>query len=200
MRFGCIQAKGLCSGSMKRVLFVILLGSLCVAPAALATTYVRVEKDGTKTYSDRPIPGGQAVVLESAQTYSAPPAEPQGENGQPREQQLLAQMNDFQYESCAVTPKNDETFTNPEVISVGVETRPGLRMGDRVDLRVDGKTVGNTTSTSYALKLAERGTHTVSVQIKDNYGRSLCHATASFHVHRPSLNSPTRRPQVAPRN
>ncbi len=32
--------------------------SLCAVSTALATTYVRVEKDGTKTYSDRPIPGG----------------------------------------------------------------------------------------------------------------------------------------------
>jgi glutamine synthetase len=45
--------------------------SLAVASIACATTYVRVEKDGTKTYSDRPLPGGQPVELESAQTYSA---------------------------------------------------------------------------------------------------------------------------------
>jgi hypothetical protein len=33
---------------MKRSL-VMLIGTLCVASAALATTYVRVEKDGTNT-------------------------------------------------------------------------------------------------------------------------------------------------------
>ena len=37
-----------------------------LASSVLATTYVRVEKDGTKTYSDRPLPGGQPVELEPA--------------------------------------------------------------------------------------------------------------------------------------
>ena len=50
---------GSAAGSMlrphERASLVILLGSLLAASAALATTYVRVEKDGTKTYSDRPI-------------------------------------------------------------------------------------------------------------------------------------------------
>ena len=45
---------------MKRSLPVLVLASLCVVSTAQATTYVRVEKDGTKTYSDRPIPGGLA--------------------------------------------------------------------------------------------------------------------------------------------
>ena len=58
---------------MKRSSLVVLLGSLCAVSTALATTYVRVEKDGTKTYSDRPMPGGQPVDLQPAQTYSAPP-------------------------------------------------------------------------------------------------------------------------------
>jgi hypothetical protein len=47
----------------KRQTLALLLGSLC-ATAALATTYVRTEKDGTKTYSDRPIPGGQPIDVQ----------------------------------------------------------------------------------------------------------------------------------------
>jgi len=41
-----------------------------------------------------------------------------------------------------------------------------------------------------------RGSHTVSVAIKDRYGRMLCDATSTFHVFQPSLNSPAR--QTAP--
>ena len=58
---------------MKRAV-VILLGMLGVAASVQATTYVRVEKDGSKTYSDRPLPGGQPVEIQPAQTYSAPAA------------------------------------------------------------------------------------------------------------------------------
>ena len=63
LRFGWIQVKGLCSGAMTRATLVLFLVSMAAAPAALADTYVRVEKDGTKTYSDRPLPGGKPVVL-----------------------------------------------------------------------------------------------------------------------------------------
>ena len=58
---------------MKRLSLTLVLGSL-IAVTAQATTYVRVEKDGTKTYSDRPIPGGQPIDVQPAQTYSAPPS------------------------------------------------------------------------------------------------------------------------------
>src|SRR5688572_3906768 len=88
--FGPVQAQGLCSVPMKRHApfrtGTILLGSLCLVSTALATTYVRVEKDGTKTYSDRPIPGGQPVELQSAQTYTAAPAPPTADPNSPAEQ------------------------------------------------------------------------------------------------------------------
>ena len=52
---------------MKR--WIAVLSLITFATAALATTYVRVEKDGTKTYSDRPLPGGHPIEVPSAQTY-----------------------------------------------------------------------------------------------------------------------------------
>src|SRR4051812_36633446 len=72
LRFGWIAAQALCCRPMKRVSIAVLLVSLCATPV-LATTYVRVEPDGSKTYSDRPLPGGHEVDIQSAQTYSAPP-------------------------------------------------------------------------------------------------------------------------------
>src|SRR5687768_15461574 len=96
-RFGWIQPKGLSSSPMKRAILVILLGTLLAAAAAQATTYMRVEKDGSKTYSDRPLPGGQEVVIESAQTYSAPPAPtPTDPSRSPEQQQVLDAAN-FRY-------------------------------------------------------------------------------------------------------
>ena len=99
---------------MKRQSLVLLLGSLCAVSAALATTYVRVEKDGTKTYSDRPIPGGQPVELQQAQTYSAPPP-PSEDSQRPREEQLL-QQDDFRYQSCTISPENDTEQEVPGMI------------------------------------------------------------------------------------
>ena len=178
---------------MNRRFLVWTLSSLCAVSTAFATTYVRVEKDGTKSYSDRPMPGGKPIEIEPAQTYSAPPPPASSApSNVPLEQQLLGQMDSFKYESCDVTPKPEETFTNPERVVVGVTVMPGLRVGDIVDLRVDGAAVGGPTTISYTIQPAYRGSHTVSVQVKDRFGRALCTSSSTFHVFRPSLNSPNR--------
>jgi len=173
---------------MKRTIPVLLLATLCIS-TALATTYVRVEKDGTKTYSDRPIPGGTAIDLEPAQGYSAPPASPSAPAGAP----LMQDSDNFTYQSCGVTPPNDSTFNNPEVVPISVVTAPALRPLDTVILTVDGQSVGQPGITSYTMNQPVRGTHTVAVTIKNRYGRMLCTVISSFHVMRPSLNSPGRR-------
>jgi Domain of unknown function (DUF4124) len=179
---------------MKRV-FLVILSSLC-ASQAFATTYVRVEKDGTKTYSDRPLPGGQQVDLQPAQTYSAPPPPPLNsgpDSSIPYEQRLLQEMNDFRYTSCQLTPKADEGFTNPQAVSINVVLTPGLRANDVVDLKLDGASVGGPNAVSFTAPQPNRGAHSVSLVIKDRYGKTMCSQNTTFHVFRPSLNSPARR-------
>ena len=103
---------------MKRASLVIFTSSLLAASAALATTYVRVEKDGTKTYSDRPLPGGQPVELQPAQTYSAPPTpSPAGQQPSARRTGADAKRR-ISATSCALAPRNDETFQNPEAVTL----------------------------------------------------------------------------------
>jgi hypothetical protein len=170
---------------------ILLLGTCCVVSAAVATTYVRVEKDGTKTYSDRPIPGGQPVQLEPVQTYTSPETPASATPSTvPSEQRLLQQMDDFRYTNCSVLPENDATFTNPQGVPISVQLEPNLRPRDVVTLSVDGQVVGN--SLSHLLEPAHRGTHTAVVTVKDNYGREVCRASTTFHVLRPSLNMPRR--------
>jgi hypothetical protein len=182
---------------MKRSLALITLS--LAAATAFATTYVRVEKDGTKTYSDRPIPGGTPIEVQSAQTYSAPAASTPS-SGASREQQLLNEMGDpFRYESCAVTPPADQTFTNPESVPLGVQLSPPLRPGDVLTLRLDGMAVGGPDAMSFLVKPVARGSHTVSAEVKDRFGRSLCASSSTFHVFQPSLNSPARQAPPKPR-
>jgi hypothetical protein len=175
---------------MKRALLTTLL-TLC-AVSALATTYVRVEKDGTKTYSDRPIPGGQPIDLEPAQSYSATPAAPAASSSLPREQQLLQQVDDFKYTSCVVTPANDTTFQSPENVTITFTTTPALRAEDISTLTLDGQPVGGPNAQSFTISPVYRGTHTATVTIKNSSGKLLCNSSSSFHVLRPGLNSPAR--------
>jgi hypothetical protein len=183
---------------MKRSRLLVLLGSLCAVSTALATTYVRVEKDGTKTYSDRPIPGGQPIDLQPAQTYSTPPAGVSGSSGVRAAEPAEA---DFRYESCPITPANDSNFMNPESVSITANTNPGLRGGDQLTMTVDGQPANGADARSHLMTPVDRGTHVVAVTVRSPTGAILCSSTASFHVQRPGLNSPARaqpRPGVRP--
>ena len=183
---------------MKRSSLAIVLSLLCVVTTALATTYVRVEKDGTKTYSDRPIPGGQPIDLQPAQGYSAPPASTVN-SSLPREQQLVQQVDNFKYTSCAVSPENDTTFQSPESVRITVTTNPVLRPEDLVTMTLDGQPVGGPNALIYTMTPVYRGSHTVGVTIKNPRGQLMCSSASAFHVIRPSLNSPARAPQARPR-
>ncbi|HEY6124653.1 MAG TPA: hypothetical protein VIV63_08385 [Steroidobacteraceae bacterium] len=180
---------------MKRFPLVVLLGSLCAVSTALATTYVRVEKDGTKTYSDRPIPGGQPIDVQPAQTYSSPPV-----NYAPSSSSSDDAEPDFRYESCTVTPANDATFTNPESVTIQARTNPPLRGSDVISMTVDGSRANGADARSHLMTPVNRGTHTVAVTVTSDDGRVLCTSSSSFHVQRPSLNSPARQgPPPPPR-
>lgn len=183
---------------MKRASFVILLGSLLAAATAQATTYVRVEKDGSKTYSDRPLPGGQPVDIQPAQTYSAPSTPPATNSARSPEQQEALAAASFQY-SCSLTPRADETFQNPGSVMIAVQLTPALRPGDQVKFSVDGTPVPNEeNATSRVLEYPDRGSHTASVQIADRSGKTVCSTSSMFHVQRTGVNSPGRRPAPPP--
>ena len=182
---------GLFSRPMTRASLVIFISSLLATSAALATTYVRVEKDGTKTYSDRPLPGGQPMDIQPAQTYSAPAAPHGWTATRPREEQALMDAANFRYQ-CALAPRDDETFQNPETVTLSVALTPGLRAGDEVKFSVDGTQVPrgeNLTSASLTFRIAARIPRPCAVM--DRYGKTVCNASSTFHVQRTSLNSPS---------
>jgi hypothetical protein len=177
---------------MKRALLASLLTLYAVS--TLAETYVRVEKDGTKTYSDRPIPGGQPINLEPVprSSDSPPPPAPAVSASLSREQQLLRQVDDFKYSSCALTPENGTTFQSPENVTITFATTPALRPGDISTLSFDGQPVGGPNAQTHTVSPVYRGTHTAAVTIRNSSGNVLCSASSSFHVLRPGLNSPAR--------
>jgi hypothetical protein len=78
-------------------------------------------------------------------------------------------------------------------VTVAVALQPDLRPGDVVDLRIDGTPTPEPNVLSYTLPQPNRGAHTVSVLVKDRYGKTMCSATTTFHVLRASVNSPARR-------
>jgi hypothetical protein len=190
---------------MNRSFAAVLLVALFAVSTAMATTYVRVEPDGTKTYSDRPIPGGKPIDVQPAQSYTPVPVDPSTSVGASSSSSSGGggQEEEFRYESCQITPGNDENFTNPESVSISATTNPPVRATDILVMTVDGQRANGPDGRSHVMMPVDRGTHTVSVTVTSREGRSMCTASSSFHVQRPSLNSPARpappRPTPRPR-
>jgi hypothetical protein len=183
---------------MNRSFPAVLLVSLCAVSTAMATTYVRVEPDGTKTYSDRPMPGGKPIDVQPAQSYTPVPVDP---STSVSPSSASGSEEEFRYNSCKITPANDATFTNPDSVNISASTTPEIRSSDVMVLTVDGQRANGADGRSHLMTPVNRGTHTVSVTVTSREGRSMCTATTSFHVQRPSLNSPARQapPQPRPR-
>ena len=177
---------------MRITLSMLILSALLASPLASAKIYKSVLPDGSVTYSDKPQPGAESVKLPPIQTYTPRPV-PKAED---KVEQAPADPK--AYESVRITsPTANETIRdNGGTISVQVEVKPKLMPGHQLEVIVDGKVVGSGAATSLSISNLDRGSHSVSANIKDDKGRVVKSAGGvSFQLHRSSKLSPTRRPK-----
>jgi hypothetical protein len=82
---------------------------------------------------------------------------------------------------------------------VSLALNPSLRLGDSVKILLDGSALSNDPgATMVTVPQPDRGSHTVSAQVTDRSGKPVCDTSTTFHVQRPTLNSPTRVPPRPP--
>ncbi len=178
---------------MRQLASFLLLG-LSVAAGA-ADTWRWKDANGVVHYSDRPVPGATLVKLGPQAT----PANPEAAiilkpDLAPVVPAAPATMS---YTGCVVTaPANDEVFNNERSVRAAVQVSPGLQQGHRMQVLFDGQTYPTWPAGSLSHTFIDlfRGTHTLSVNVVDAAGRSLCSGpVVSFHVRLPSLLSPARQ-------
>lgn len=115
----------------------------------------------------------------------------------------------FAYKACVVTaPAPDETFRGVQPVDVQLGIDPELQPGHTVRVLYDGNPVADwpAEATRYTLPEVFRGSHTLTVRVIDENGRSVCASpTISFHLHQASVlppagqpPRPTPRPRPAP--
>lgn len=154
---------------------------------AAAILYKWVDAQGVVHYSDTPHPGAEVIQVNGAQTYhggpvpTAPAVAPQ-----------TATPNAVY--SCSITqPANDAALYAPESVDVSARATPGLQPGDQLSVAVDGQALTpiSPDGLNFRIDAPDRGTHTISAQIRSADGTLLCNAPpVSFSVQRPSVNSP----------
>jgi uncharacterized protein DUF4124 len=174
---------------MRRIAFTLM--SLACSVALATTVYKWVDENGVVHYSDQPHPNAQKLQIEGVQTYSA------GANGArapvPRDSQSQS-ATDQGYRGCAVSQPNDQqTLPNAQSVYIRVQTDPQVRRGDQVFISMDGQALngGNATGMGWSVSPIERGSHTVTAQVKDPTGQTMCQTpTVTFYVQQPNLFSP----------
>jgi len=174
---------------MRALVFTLM--SLAGTAVVAATVYKWVDDNGVVHYSDQPHEKAEKVQLKAPQTYSAPktpagPAQPvRNASSKPASA----------YQTCAFSePTNDQMYMNTSTVTAGVTTQPPVRPGDMVIVLLDGQRVPGVPpgGGQFTISPVDRGTHSISMAVQDSTGATVCTSAAvTFHVHQPSIQSPT---------
>ena len=173
-----------------RTVFSLTLIALMLSSAVVsAKIYKWVLPDGSIKYSDKPQESGATEVkLPPLQTYTpAPPPPPR----QAAEEVTGAQEEGYEVLEV-LAPGHDESIRdNGGEVSVQLAIEPGLRDGHVVEILVDGTAIGSGRATNVRLSELDRGSHTISVTIKNADDEVVASAKpVTFHLLKVSRNSP----------
>jgi hypothetical protein len=174
--------------------WLILFWALSGSAASAAPAWTWVDADGTRHYSDRPVPGAQQVELAGAQGFGTTARAPRtaradGEGG-------TTAAPGAPYQSIeVVSPAEQETLWNIGTnLPVQVRFQPGLMPGHRYDLLLDGQRRNvNTVAPGVTLQDVFRGEHTLQVVVLDSAGAEIMRSPARvFFVQQTSTQNPNR--------
>ena len=178
---------------MRTILFTFLFYLLVLActVATAATVYKWVDENGVTHFSDQPHPNAQKVELKAPQTFTAPKVTAPTQSSRPSPSRPAEKV----YTACGMSePTADQVFMNTDTVSAGVTAQPAVRPGDTVVVTMDGAPVPGVPASGgqFTITPVDRGEHTIQMVIKDPTGVTVCSSPAvTFHVHQPSLQSPT---------
>lgn len=163
---------------MSRLLIVLLLIS-SAAFAAEEKAYRIVLPDGTVQFSDKPQPGAEEIKVPPTQTYQAPNLPPMDASSPKQPASPIV------YTDLAITsPTPDQTFhASGGNIPVQVTVEPGLRAGDTLVIRLDGRVAARGAGTGFTLQNVTRGTHVVVAEVHDSSDNAIKSSVpVTFHV------------------
>jgi len=166
------------------LLLILLIGTI-----AQAQVYRTFDKNGNVIYTDVEDDNAEEIIIDIAPSYTAPVILP---SFTPEEESLEDEVViEPKYKVSISSPAQNESFQNPESISVTASISPELNLirADKLLFKLDGKKVDKaSTSTSITLTEIERGSHILVVSVVDKTGKVLKKSKSIlFHVHRQSV-------------
>ena len=172
------------------VIFLVLFTGVAQAEIYRSTT-----ADGEVVFSDQPGPGAEQMQLPELSTYKSPPVSTRAPTGSAEQKQPPKSL----YQNMVFTaPEDDATVRNNlGALTASVSLQPVLktRLGHRIQFYLDdaphGKPVAGTTVSFTDLN---RGSHLLSASVVDAQGDTVISTdTVVFHMHRESVNLPSRQ-------
>jgi hypothetical protein len=162
----------------------LLVITVLFAAAAFGAeeVYKTVGPDGSIIYSDTPSENAEKLIIEGVQTVESHDLPPSGYVPPPED------LNPYTGVMIS-SPQNDATLRPGEDdIAVSVDVLPQFDSKDTVVLYLDGSEHASGNTTSFALAMLDRGTHTLRAEVRGDNGAVLAVSdTVSFHVHRTTV-------------
>jgi len=154
-----------------------------------AKVYKWVNEEGSVVYSDQPHPEAEVLNIKPLHPYKAPTYQtPEGAEVLPNDEPSVDPS--ARYSSVTIdSPEHETNFHGTAgSFSVSVSSNPSLKKGDKYQLLINGKAIGEpTTLSQFNVQNINRGEHTLSVQVLNKQGKSLIKSPSiTVFVHRPS--------------
>ena len=183
---------------MRKLIGILL--TICTPLALAGEVYRWVDAHGNHVFSDE-LPAEDSdvtqvreVLIERIRTVPAfkPPPAPH------RQRTTNLQSHQARYSDFVIKQPENGAAKRDDAGKILVETHvePALRPGHFVILKMDGQPVASGKQTVFHLESIDRGTHTLTAELKNNAGQLLISTPpVSFTMLRNSLLSPTRQPE-----
>lgn len=175
----------------KGAIVLAFLAALVAGQAAAGEgrIYRTVDEHGNVVFTDIPPreddDDAEQIIVETPNSFAPEEAMPANQGQwivEPDEEEEVAP---FSYDALEiVSPPNDEAVReNAGNVTIVGNISPGLRIGHRVRLLMDGTVAQEGTQTSFSLSNVDRGTHTIALEIVDDAGVVLSRSPDStFHM------------------
>jgi hypothetical protein len=160
---------------MKHLLLTLFL-VLATGTAQAQNVYKVVRPDGTILFTDSPSPGDDAEQVDVRPLNSAPArASPTDAFDDSAAVEAEVGYSEFRITS----PANDTSFWDTAGnVNVDLSLEPTLRAGHKIDLLLDGQSVGSGKSTAITLTEVDRGTHSIQAVVKDSADKVVARSNA----------------------
>ena len=171
-------------------LIISIATLLTCTTLAHAKVYKYINEEGSVVYSDQPHPDAEVLNIKPLHPYKAPSYQIPEKSEKSSSDELSVDASS-RYSSVTIdSPEHESNFHGTAgSFSVSVSSNPSLKKGDKYQLLINGKPIGEpTTLSQFNVQNINRGEHTLSVQVLNKQGKSLIKSPSiTVFVHRPSV-------------